>query len=469
MADENNPYSQFYQPGFGTIIGRPLAFNPRCDPHQRIFQETLLQNNTIIRVTPGVYHFEKDKLEAADLILKDHSKQVDEIKKSRRTTAAEELDQLNAQTQQILIKEGIDMRYLTFKPAFAEFLTAYQLLVNRAGTSLTGRSNASTMTKFTTNIMDFMLHNDAKQSSKYRGFNLWVEKSTSISETVSNSFSDSVFQGLTDKIGNAAREFQVLTGMNFGTFNESNNVEVTTQNNIGSNEASTVGRLVQTAATTASGAKVVLPQIWNDSKFDRSYNVSFRFMSPYGDDRSVFVNVILPFLFILACALPTQDGPSGMKFPFLLQMDCPGYFSCPMGVISNLSFTKGGSDALFNRSGLPLIIEGTFSVMDLYSSLSLPINDSQFVTNLGTAAFINNLVGASLYQAIDTGIKDNLQNYVKGGLLKMVSPFNSLDAKQLDLMRYAGIATDQTTPLGSTVANKIGQAVNNVMGMLSKY
>lgn len=448
-----NPYVNFYNPGFGTIVGRPLAFNPRCDPNQRIFQETLLQNNTIVRVTPGVYHFDKSKLEEADKILTAHAKKADEIKQSGRKSAARELDDLNTKTQQQLIQGNIDMRYLTFKPAFQEFLTAFQLLINRAGTSLTGRSSASASTKFSTSIMDFMLRNNVNQDAQFRGFNLWVEKSTSISESVSNSFGDSVFQGLTDKVRNAANEMQILTGWNVGTLGQSENKKVSTESSIGSSEASLAGRVAQTAATAISGAKIVLPQIWQDSRFDRSYNVSFRFVSPYGDDRSVFINVIIPFLFIMACALPTQDGPSGLKFPFLMQMDCPGYFSCPMGVINNLSFVKGGSEALFNRSGLPLVIEGTFSVMDLYSSLSLPTNNSQFVTNLGTAAFVNNLVGASLYQSIDAGVMSDLQNYIKGGLVKLTSPLNSLDAKQLDLMRYVGIADSNTQGLGSGILN----------------
>ena len=59
---DTNPYAGFYKSGFGTIIGRPMAYNSRCDPNQRVFQETLLRNNTIIRVTPGIYNFEKAKL-----------------------------------------------------------------------------------------------------------------------------------------------------------------------------------------------------------------------------------------------------------------------------------------------------------------------------------------------------------------------------------------------------------------------
>lgn len=453
---DTNPYAGFYKSGFGTIIGRPMAYNSRCDPNQRVFQETLLRNNTIIRVTPGIYNFEKAKLQRAKEILDEHEKEIQKIKSSGGDIA-QDLDAQNTKTQSKLIKEGIDMRYLTFKPAFPQFLQAFQFLINRAGTSLIGRSNAATMQKFSTNIMDSLLGvRGAEQSAKFRGFNLWVEKSTSISETVSNSFTNSVFEGLTGKISRASRELSTILGAEFGNIQGGDHRKIETAGNVAIDDASLVGRVIENAGNALTGSKVILPQIWEDSRFDRSYNVSFRFVSPYGDDRSVFLNVIIPFMFILSCALPTQDGPSGMKFPFLVQMDCPGYFSCPMGVINSLSFTKGGSDALFSRSGLPLVIEGTFSVMDLYSSLSLPLDDSQFVTNLGTSAFISNIVGASLYQTEDAALGDKLQNYVKGNILKITNPINNLEAKKLDLMRWVGIASDDNQSVINQALGKLG-------------
>jgi hypothetical protein len=63
--------------------------------------------------------------------------------------------------------------------------------------------------------------------------------------------------------------------------------------------------------------------------------------------------------------MPRQDGVSGYTSPYLLQIDAPGYFACPMGVITSFSFNKGGDEKMFNSRGLPLIIEGSFSVTDL--------------------------------------------------------------------------------------------------------
>jgi hypothetical protein len=153
-------------------------------------------------------------------------------------------------------------------------------------------------------------------------------------------------------------------------------------------------------------------------------------------------------------ALPRQVGVSGLGYPHLLQVDSPGYFSTPMGVIDNMSFQKGGSESLWSDSGLPLVIEGTFSIIDLYNNLSLPINNSGFVTNLGTAAFVSNLVGASMYSVLDPTISTNLANYVKGGLTAAQLPIYESVDRINSLARYVGIAGTE----GGTVLDDFGSA-----------
>lgn len=465
----SNPYAKMYDPAFGTIIGRPMAFNPRADPNQRIYQETLLKNNTIVRITPGVYEYNKDTLEKAAAILKVHQEKESVIKNAGGSKVEQKLSDLNNATQSELVSKKIDMRYLTFKPAFKQFLSALQVLINRTSTSLFLRKmNSQTGSKsgFLTDITTALSVNE---NQKYRGFNLWVEKSTSISESVNNSFTSSVFEGLDSKVSRWSREVQAITGMNVASAAaKDSDVPVSVDGGLFGAEASLVGGIAQRARAALTGAKVIIPQIWDDSKFSRSYNISFRFTSPYGDDRSAYVNVILPFLFLLTCALPKQDGPSGQSVPFLLQMDCPGRFSTPMGVITDLSFIKGGSDMLFNASGLPMVIEGTFAVSDLYNSLSLPLENSQMLTNFGTAAFLNNLVGASLYQSEDPGMAEQLSNYVKGGLIAVTDPLNAASAQTLKILRWTGVLTETSVGgIGNAIANAVASPKSTLTNLFS--
>ena len=446
VSVNTNPYADFYKASYGTIFGRPLPFNQKCDPAQRVYQDTMLKNNTIVRITPGKYFFDKDKINTANGILEKHRIRELEIQAKAGSSKEIELQRLATQTQQSMVEAGVDMRYLTFEPDFPLFLRSFQLLVNKASTSMANKSMMGSEEGFVGKLFrEGLLTLSASENAKFRGFNLWVEKSTSISESVSNSFTSSVFEGLIGKVSRWSREIQALTGETTGAnLGGATDLQVETANDMYSKQMSMLGSVFSKGSSALSGAKVILPQIWDDSKFDRSYNVSFRFVSPYGDDRSVFMNVIVPFLFILSLALPRQDGPSGMFYPFLAQMDCPGYFSCQMGIVTSLSFTKGGSENLWNSSGLPLVIEGTFSVGDLYSALSLPKTNEEFATNLGTAAFVANLVGAPMYGVLDKSLASSVKDYVKGGMVKASQPINALKYGTFSLLRYAGL-TEQAS------------------------
>jgi hypothetical protein len=448
-----NPYTKFYKPNFGTVIGRPMAFNPRCDPNQRVYQDTLLKNNTIVRITPGVFHYNQTELERANVILAEYEKEAAGVRQD--AGKERELNKLASEAQSRLVNEGLDMRYLTFQPDFRQFLRALQLLINRTSTSLFSRKLNGSTGQSVGFLTDITANLDLNQSAKHRGFNVWMEKQTSVSESITNSFTSSVFQSLENKVSRFSRELQAMgIGGSAQATDAGPAKDVTTENGMYQNQASLLGEVVQRASSALTGSKVVIPKIWDDSTFDRQYNLAFKFTSPYGDNRSVYMNVILPFLFLLTCAMPRQDGPSGMMNPFLLQVDAPGYFSTPMGAITSMSFVKGGQEQLWNAAGLPMVIEGSLNLTDLYSALSLPMENSQLITNFGTAAFLNNLVGATLYETEDPSQFDKLSNYIKGGLMNFTDPINAADAQVLAIMRWTGMASDDT--MITRIRNSLG-------------
>jgi len=429
-----NPYEYYYKDGFGYIFGKPMAFNLKADPHQRIYQRTMLRNSTIVNIIPGVPYTDTAMISKAQAILDDHQIEVDAIiaqyslatDLSRRNARLAELSQ---RTQDKLLSSKCDLRYFTFKQDLSNFKQAFQMMVERTGSAIFGwtKRNMSSMLSDAINIAstDDMLN---------RGFKLWVDKATSISESVENSFSASVLEQAQKSASNIARQIKFGGGA-VGLLNSEGKTEIE-----GSDQTSvSAGRAADIASRSVGGAVFQFPQVFDDSKFTRSYDLSFRFVSPYGDDRSIFYNVIMPFMFILTCALPRQEGVSGLQSPFILQLDSPGYFSCPMGVITSLSFNKGGDEKLFNPRGLPLILEGSISVADLYSNLSMPMNYSQFATNIGTAAFLNTLGGLSLYATMDPTLSKNTLDYATSVLTKVTYPFSKADEEIAKVRRYFGI------------------------------
>ena len=399
----------------------------------------MLRNNTILNIIPGVPWQDKDMMEGAkgiiDKFFEDVSVQRKQLSTvtspSARQAIMKQIEKLSANAQSTLIKKGYDLRYAGFKQDLPGFLSALQLVINRVGTAVFGLGNGDEIGRFITDAAGVAF----PEAARTRGFKVWVEKGSSVSESIENTFNESVLSSTINKISGLAKQLRFVgQGIGLSTANL-DSTQIFSENE----QMQSTGQVSNIASKALSGSNFDFPQVFDESKFNRSYEVSFRFISPRGDDRSVLNHVLIPFLFLFTCAAPRQEGVNGHISPFLVQVDAPGFFSCPMGVVTSFSFRKGGDELMFNNRGLPLIIEGSMTITDLYSSLSLPLTYSQFGTNFGTSAFLNNLGGLSLYATIDNTLKNRFTNFVRDGITSVLHPYNIINSEINSLKRYFGI------------------------------
>ena len=425
-----NPYELMYRDNYGFIFGKPLAYLPRTDPNQRVFQKTMLRNNTIVNIIPGIPFQDSEMLAKAKEILDDYFTQVERVMSGSESPArTKKLNKLATDVQDKLIKNKCDLRYAVFKQDIAGFMQAYQLMLNRVGTAVFGTQGG--LSKFVTENLNLNIN----ESLATRGFKLWVEKGTSISETIDNSYTASVLENAVKSTSALVKQAKFI-GQAVGV---SNAAMETTEVTSSDANAQAAGLAANIASRTLNGAAYDFPNIFDASKFNRSYEIAFRFVSPRGDDRSVVNYVLSPFLFMLNCATPRQEGPTGHISPFILQVDAPGFFSTPMGVVTSFSFRKGGDEMLFNDRGLPLIIEGSMTINDLYSNLSLPLTYKQFATNFGTSAFLNTLGGLNLYATMDMSLMDTATNWAKDLIAVVIQPIHIFNEEVYKMRRYLGI------------------------------
>jgi hypothetical protein len=149
------------------------------------------------------------------------------------------------------------------------------------------------------------------------------------------------------------------------------------------------------------GMNPMFPEVWKDSSFSRSYNISFKFHSPYGSPSAVYQNVLLPFSMLLSLVMPVMTNPGVYSEPFIFQLDCPGYFACDLGICTDFSFVKGGSENLWTVDGLPRQIDVTMAIRDLYPVLSASKNSESLYFNIGLSTFLDNLAGVSIFRSDD--------------------------------------------------------------------
>jgi hypothetical protein len=249
------------------------------------------------------------------------------------------------------------------------------------------------------------------QSDIWVGVKYWAEKGTSVSESSTNDMGESTFgQALKAPVG-MLREAAFVAGVDVSQLvGASTNsamaarVQAATQGGtmeyIKKLTSGLTGSGGDNLKTVISGFNVLFPEIWRDSHYSPTYNLEFKFSSPYGDPYSIFRNVYVPFLSLLCMSLPRQESLSGYGAPFILKVDVPGYFSSDMCVVSDIRWSKGGGgqETNWSANGLPTAIDVTVSIKDLYPIMMMAGNVEYLTTNVGMATFLQNMAGVKMYK-----------------------------------------------------------------------
>lgn len=127
-------------------------------------------------------------------------------------------------------------------------------------------------------------------------------------------------------------------------------------------------------AVLGGGAYADIPQIWDNSTANLpSETFTIQLRTPYGNKVSIYQNLYIPLAMLLAGALPLSTGPASYTSPFLCQCFVKGRMQSRNAIITELSITRGTSNAGWSVDGLPLGIDITFTVTDLSSVMHAPI------------------------------------------------------------------------------------------------
>lgn len=127
-------------------------------------------------------------------------------------------------------------------------------------------------------------------------------------------------------------------------------------------------------ALAGTGA-VDIPKRYMDSSSTYTANrYSMELRTPCGDPLSIFLHLYLPLLTLMGGALPISHGNQSYGQPLLLEMYVRGRSSVRLGIITDLSVTRGGGTVSWTDDGLPLGLDVQFTVQDLNPIMHIPID-----------------------------------------------------------------------------------------------
>lgn len=155
--------------------------------------------------------------------------------------------------------------------------------------------------------------------------------------------------------------------------------------------------MLKNIRTFLSGGKMIFPEIWADSSFGRTYNVTIKLTSPDCDKLSIYLNILVPLAHILGFVLPRSVGDNSYISPFLVRCWFQSQFNIELGIISSCEVIKGDAGS-WTQDGLPTQLTVQLSIKDLYSvmahSLSTPA--SSVLNNPMQMNYIANLCGINM-------------------------------------------------------------------------
>ena len=229
---------------------------------------------------------------------------------------------------------------------------------------------------------------------------------TSTDESITNSVGESKIKGMLSTGSDLFKELAFVTGSaGIGDLSEdltqmaTSSVQSAVDALLGDNTKITgaLNRVLSLTDNIAKGENIIMPQVYQNSTYDKSYTFTVHLKSPYGTKFGYFMDICVPLMHLIALGLPKQTTANTYGSPFLIKAYCEGMFTCNMGMVTSMSITKGSNSA-FSVDGLPTEVDVQVSITDLYSDLSMsPQNNIQlFVNNSSLIEYLATTCGLSL-------------------------------------------------------------------------
>ena len=399
-VDEDDIVDSLIVSNLNGIYGIPYQFMESVDPRigdsvmGRKYSERILSKMPLLCFTPGKVEF------------------MSNYKKSEKEGV---LAALISKINDVDVNNIVDNngRYFTFAFNYAEYFEYVNGLCATGARFLNIQNVVLNIGDERSKAKDFdwgnALNSDLKATLTSQEFiAFYMDSTDSVSESFSNDTTQSQLLSSINSVSDTAREIGFLlgagAGIDIGVMDEAAmsetmaNIENISQKYL--NGSTILSNLANGFATVATGGKLLFPEIWSDSSFSRNYDINIKLRTPDCDTMSWYLNIYVPLCHLIALAAGHQtEHVNGYYSPFLIRAYYKGLFNVDMGIITDLSITKG-KEAAWNIDGLPTEVDVSITIKDLYGMLSIvPANEPKnFVTNNILMDYIANTCGININQ-----------------------------------------------------------------------
>lgn len=235
----------------------------------------------------------------------------------------------------------------------------------------------------------------------------YLDAETSVSESFSNTTTESMLTQKVNSLSDTARELQFLVGDMSGisggiydalksTAGDAAGMAEGMFAHLGMNNG-ILSKITSGLSTVVSGGKMVFPEIWSSSDYSRNYSITMKLRSPDPDPLSILLNIYIPLCCLTGLVMPMQIGnnANGYLSPFLVRATYKSIFNCELGMVTSLDINKGGEDK-WNALGMPTSVDVTMTIKDLYSTMFMSRTPSGLSCNMAQLDYLALMAGLDM-------------------------------------------------------------------------
>jgi len=182
-------------------------------------------------------------------------------------------------------------------------------------------------------------NDEEKQSSGFVVF--YVDGAIEASDTISNSAEPSEFkQGLDNLLGDTSSLVKEVMGKTLGAFDGGNSL------------------------MTFLGGNAIIPDVWKDTTYQKSYSFNIKLIAASGDPVTVFMSIIHQLNKLMCLAVPLGTGGFYSSAP-ILRVFSQGVINTEYGLIESMTISR--KMETLNDYGMPTEVDVAITLRDLNS------------------------------------------------------------------------------------------------------
>ena len=275
------------------------------------------------------------------------------------------------------------------------------------------------------------------------GVSFAFDPTSSITDSMSNSTTQSEFAGMLNQLSAKARELSFLTGVNgVELFNESDYTAAVADVSLGNTPIDKISGIISNVSSFlrngAHGMNVRFPDIWSDSSYSKDYSLDMKFIAPYDTPFCKWRYVLVPFFHLFALAAPhSDDSVANYSRPFLIRAFSKGYFNVEMGMIKDIQWRRFGDGDMISEDGVPMEIDITISFEDMYQQLAISRFSGDTTVDFSRVGIFFNNTGLVDLLGELSGVNMNRLNIMDRMSLYAGSTVNAFSRTGTNILRHA--------------------------------